>query len=73
MCFRPFPGTESQWRWEMPNGMTPVLKPVNEAILAYAPGSTEKARLKTRIGEMLAEEIEIPLIIGGKEIRTGNL
>ena len=57
----------------MPNGMTPVLKPVNEAILAYAPGSTEKARLKTRIGEMLAEEIEIPLIIGGREVRTGKM
>ncbi len=57
----------------MPNGLTPVLKPVNEKILSYAPGSPEKTRLKTRIREMLAEEIEIPLIIGGKEVRTGHM
>jgi len=57
----------------MPNGLTPVLKPTNETILSYSPGSPEKARLKAKMQEMLAEEIEIPLIIGGKEIRTGNL
>lgn len=57
----------------MPNGMSPVLKPVNEAILAYAPGSPEKTRLKTRMREMMAEEIEIPMIIGGKEVRTGQM
>ena len=56
----------------MPNGIVSTPQPVNEPIKAYAPGSPEKASLKAKIGEMLAEEIEMPLIIGGKEIRTGN-
>jgi 1-pyrroline-5-carboxylate dehydrogenase len=56
----------------MPNGIVPVPTPVNEPIRAYAPGSPEKASLKAKLGQMLAEEIEIPLIIGGEEVRTGN-
>ncbi len=56
----------------MPNGIVSTPQPVNEPIRAYAPGSPEKAALKAKIQEMLAEEIEIPLIIGGKEVRTGN-
>ncbi|MCP4896410.1 MAG: L-glutamate gamma-semialdehyde dehydrogenase [bacterium] len=57
----------------MPNGIVPIPKPVNEPILAFAPGSPEKVSLKTKLNEMLAEEIEMPLIIGGKEVRTGNI
>jgi 1-pyrroline-5-carboxylate dehydrogenase len=56
----------------MANGIVPVPKPVNEPIKAYAPGSPEKASLKAKMNEVLAEEIEIPLIIGGKEVRTGS-
>ncbi|MCD4751031.1 MAG: L-glutamate gamma-semialdehyde dehydrogenase [Thermoanaerobaculales bacterium] len=56
----------------MPNGIIPIPNPINEPILSFAPGSPEKASLKARVREMLSEEIEIPLIIGGKEIRTGN-
>ncbi|NOZ79172.1 MAG: L-glutamate gamma-semialdehyde dehydrogenase [Acidobacteria bacterium] len=56
----------------MPNGIFPVPSPVNEPIRGYAPGSSEKAALKARMQEMLAERIEIPLIIGGKEVRTGK-
>jgi 1-pyrroline-5-carboxylate dehydrogenase len=56
----------------MATGIVPVPKPVNEPIKAYAPGSPEKASLKAKINDMLAEEIEIPLIIGGQEVRTGN-
>jgi 1-pyrroline-5-carboxylate dehydrogenase len=41
--------------------------------MAFAPGSPEKASLKGELQRMLGEEIEIPLIIGGKEVRTGNL
>jgi 1-pyrroline-5-carboxylate dehydrogenase len=40
--------------------------------LVYAPGSPEKASLKGELKRMLDEEIEIPLIIGGKDVRTGN-
>ncbi len=56
----------------MPNGIVPIPKPVNEPVRAYAPGSPEKASLKKKLAAMLAEEIEIPLIIGGKEVRTGT-
>ncbi len=56
----------------MANGIVPVPKPINDPISSYAPGSPEKASLKAKINEMLGEEIEIPLIIGGKEVRTGN-
>ncbi len=50
-----------------------VEKPANEPVTAFAPGSPEKASLKARITEMKSEQIEIPLIIGGKEVKTGNL
>ena len=56
----------------MPNGVVPVPEPFNEPIHAYSPGSSEKASLKAKLSEMLAREIEIPLIIGGKEVRTGR-
>src|SRR4051812_37509141 len=46
--------------------------PVNEPIKSYAPGSPERAALKTRLKEMAGERIEIPVIIGGEEIRTGE-
>jgi 1-pyrroline-5-carboxylate dehydrogenase len=55
------------------NGDFHVPAPLNEPVLSYAPGTPERAALKTRIAEMAAEEIEIPILIGGKEIRTGDL
>src|SRR5215213_8394700 len=56
----------------MSNAIFPLATPVNEPVRAYAPGSPEKKSLKKRLEEMLREEIEIPLIIGGKEVRTGD-
>ncbi len=56
----------------MANGIVPIPPPVNETIRSYAPGSPEKASLKARIRQMLGERIEMPLIIGGKEVRTGK-
>ena len=44
--------------------------PVNEPIRSYAPGSPERASLKARLKTMAAENVDMPLIIGGKEIRT---
>jgi 1-pyrroline-5-carboxylate dehydrogenase len=46
---------------------------VNEPIRSYAPGSPERAALKSRLAAMEKECPEIPLIIGGKEIRTGDI
>ena len=49
-----------------------VPTPVNEPIRGYAPGSAERAELKARLASMAKERVEIPLIIGGQEIRTGR-
>ncbi len=54
----------------MPNGIAQVPPPVNEAIRSYEPGSRERASLKNRLEQMLAGKTEVPLIIGGKEVRT---
>jgi len=47
--------------------------PTNEPVLNYAPGSPEKARQKAALKELKSQEIDVPMIIGGKEVRTGNL
>jgi 1-pyrroline-5-carboxylate dehydrogenase len=57
----------------MPNGIVPIPTPINEPVRSYAPGSTEKRSLKATLDDMLRTEIEMPLIIGGREVRTGNL
>jgi 1-pyrroline-5-carboxylate dehydrogenase len=54
------------------NGHRRVPRPVNEPVRSYAPGSPERASLKARLAAMAAETIEIPLVIGGKDIRTGT-
>ena len=46
---------------------------VNEPIKDYAPGSDDRASLKSKLAKMESEFYEIPIIIGGKEIHTGNL
>jgi len=56
----------------MSNYYFKVARPANEPIKAYAPGSPEKAALKHKLAEMKSQQIDVPLIIGGKEIRTGN-
>jgi len=45
---------------------------VNDPIRAYAPGSAERASLKARLAAMEAECPDIPVVIGGKEIRSGE-
>ena len=53
-------------------GVRRIPEPINDANRLYAPGSPERAELKARLKTMAAEKIEIPIIIGGKEIRTGR-
>src|SRR5689334_23280293 len=55
------------------SGTTRVPPPVNEPNRAYLPGSTEREQLKARLRSMSAERVEIPLVIGGHEIRTGDV
>ncbi len=57
----------------MANGIPSVPSPINEPVLSYAPGSFERAALEAELARMKGEVIEIPLIIGGKEVRTGNM
>src|SRR4051794_14314059 len=53
-------------------GRRRVPVPVNESIKSYAPGPPERASLKARLKTMAAETVDMPLIIGGKEIRSGD-
>ena len=55
------------------NAILKIPTPVNEPVLDYAPGSPERARLKAALDEIAGKRIDIPLIIGGREVRTGNL
>ena len=56
----------------MANGIARVPEPVNEPVRSYAPGSAAKLSLKKKLDEMLSHQIEIPVMIGGREIRTGK-
>ncbi|GAB3349586.1 L-glutamate gamma-semialdehyde dehydrogenase [Lysobacter tyrosinilyticus] len=47
--------------------------PVNEPVKGYAPGSPERASLQARLKTMSAARIEMPLVIDGKDVRTGRL
>ena len=57
----------------MAAGSPRVPTPVNEPNLGYLPGSPERDALKARLASMAAERADIPIIIGGCEIRTGQL
>ena len=46
--------------------------PINEPVLSYAPGSRERSELKLALKDLSSRQIEIPVVIGGKEIRTGK-
>jgi 1-pyrroline-5-carboxylate dehydrogenase len=54
-------------------GIFRVPTPVNEPVRDYAPGSPERASLQLRLEQMKNERIEIPLVIGGKDVKTGNV
>jgi 1-pyrroline-5-carboxylate dehydrogenase len=57
----------------MPNGVFRTPEPRNEPVLSYAPGTPERAELQRRLDELSSREIEIPLVIGGREVRTGRI
>jgi len=46
--------------------------PVNEPVLSYGPGSSEKKRLKEVLAELKKEKIDVPMYIGSKEVRTNK-
>jgi 1-pyrroline-5-carboxylate dehydrogenase len=53
-------------------GCRRVPRPENDPNLSYAPGTAPRAELKARLNQMAGETVDIPIIIGGKEIRTGS-
>jgi 1-pyrroline-5-carboxylate dehydrogenase len=55
------------------NSISKTPTPFNEPVLSYAPGSPERAILKQALKDLAAQVIEIPVIVGGKEIRTGKV
>ena len=57
----------------MINALNRVPTPENESVLGYLPGSPERASLDAELARRLGEELDIPLIIDGEEIRTGDL
>ena len=56
----------------MVKGFFKVPVPKNEPILKYEPGSSERKELREAINEALTKEVEIPMVIDGKEIHTDN-
>ena len=55
------------------NGRRNIPTPVNEPINSYAPGTPARAELKARLASMAAERVDIPMFIGGREVRTGTV
>src|SRR5690606_16313197 len=55
------------------NAIAKVPAPENEPIHSYAPGTPERDALKAALRQVASEQVDIPVVIGGKEIRTGNL
>jgi 1-pyrroline-5-carboxylate dehydrogenase len=53
-------------------GVRRVPQPINEPNRSYAPGSLERVELKARLTKMAGEKLDIPMVIGGKEVRTGH-
>jgi 1-pyrroline-5-carboxylate dehydrogenase len=54
------------------NGRPTVPQPVNEPVLSYAPGSPEREELKAELELQSRTVVDIPLVIGGEEVRTGD-
>jgi len=57
----------------MSNALFHLDRPANEPVLAYAPGSPERRQLKDSLADLAGRQIEIPLLLGGEEVRTGDL
>src|SRR3989441_390834 len=54
------------------NTVAKIPVPFNEPVLSHAPGTPERAELKRALKDLSARPIEIPLVIGGKEVRPGK-
>jgi len=57
----------------MLNAIINVPEPKNEPVKTYAPGTPEREELKKEINRQRAKQIEIPLVIGGQEVKSGQM
>ena len=55
------------------NGLFHIREPKNEPVLGYEPGSAEREALKAELQSMQDNPVEVPCLIGGKEVHTGDL
>jgi len=55
------------------SGVPNIPLPKNEPVLGYAPGSAERASLKAALAALSGEVADIPAIVGGKDIRSGDV
>jgi len=54
------------------HGIFHVPEPYNEPVRSYAPGTPEREELRVRLTELESKQLELPLVIGGEEVRTGD-
>src|SRR3954449_2663499 len=54
------------------HGISRVPEPYNEPVRSYAPGAPEREEVRVRLTEMESQQLDIPLVIGGEEVRTGE-
>ena len=54
------------------NGIFHIARPANETVLSYAPGSAEREELRATLQRMLDNPVEVPILIGGEEVRSGH-
>jgi 1-pyrroline-5-carboxylate dehydrogenase len=57
----------------MATGFFQIPTPKNEPVLSYAPGSPERKALQLALAEARSRQADIPMFIGGREVRTGNI
>jgi len=54
------------------HGIFRVPEPHNEPVLGYEPGSPERDELRRRLDELSSQRLDIPLVIGGEDVETGD-
>src|SRR3954465_12475177 len=54
------------------HGIFRVPEPYNEPVRSYAPGTPEREEVRVRLTEMESQQLDIPLVIGGEEVCTGD-
>ncbi|RMH38193.1 MAG: L-glutamate gamma-semialdehyde dehydrogenase [Deltaproteobacteria bacterium] len=57
----------------MPDSIPTVPHPRNEPVLSYAPATAERAALKAELDRLAGARTEIPLVIGGERVTTGDI